>query len=349
MAWELVKRGKVKDFYIHPDHLPTDTMFGIGCQHWPDDRYSLFDYGTFPQEIPGKADAMHGETVHFFRLLEREGIPTHFIEDMGDRRMMVRAARIPPGYGWIKPGETTIYLVPIEVVFSQYVTPVASLHGRLRSGREDPKKFGLERPPERGETIVLAEPRITLSTKIDAVDMYETELGIDLAGRAGLVGNERQELEELGLAVYDAIKRDAEDIGLVIADGKIETIMGPERMLYVADSCYTWDENRILCMLPDGRFVDLSKQFPRNIYTIIGYKEILKQAQKEGRPREEWPAPQLLDERQLALVAKSNAAVRKAILREKEGPGLEETAKEVADELDRLKDAHKRDETGKTV
>ena len=119
MVWELVKRGKVKDFYIDKNHPATDKAFGIGYQSWPNDRYSLFDYGAFPQEIPGKADAMWKETVHFFDLLEKEGIPTHFIEDMGDKKMMVRAARIPPNYDWIESGKTSIYLVPIEVVFSQ--------------------------------------------------------------------------------------------------------------------------------------------------------------------------------------------------------------------------------------
>lgn len=349
MAWELVKEGKVKNFYVDTDRRPTYGAFGVGYQHWPNDRYSLFDYGTFPQEIPGKADAMYKETIRFFRLLEKAGIPSHFIRDMGDRKVMVKVAGIPPNYEWIKPGETTVYLVPLEVVFSQWVTPVASLHRRLISGQEDPSKFGLEKEPGKVETVILDEPRITMSTKIDLVDEYEAELGIDLSERAGLVGNERKKLEELGIAVYDVIRKDAEDVGLIIADGKIETIMDTNRELLVADSCYTWDENRILYMLPDGRYVDLSKQLPRNIYTIMGYKTKLKRAQKAKKPRNEWPVPPPLDDMQLLLVSGANAAVKSAICRERDGPDLGETAKLVMDGLDRLKELYKRDETGAEI
>jgi hypothetical protein len=123
----------------------------------------------------------------------------------------------------------------------------------------------------------------------------------------------------------------------------------PHRSFLVADSCYTWDENRILYELPGGGYVDLSKQFVRNIYTINGYKAGLKKAQKEGKPKEEWPNPPLLDDRQLKLVAMANAAVRKAICREKRGPDLRKTAKKAADELDRLKELYRRDETGAEI
>lgn len=349
MTFTLFKHGKVKDFYVDPDNMPTDREFGIGFQTWPDDRFSLFDYGTFPDMIEGKADAMYRETINFFRIMGEEGIPSHYMHDMGNRKMAVRVARIPPDYEWIEPGETSIYLIPIEVVFSQYITPVSSLHKRLRSGKEKPEDFGLEKAPERGETVVLKEPRITFSTKIEAVDRYETETGQDLAELAGLVGNEKERLTDLALTVYGVIQKDAERAGLIVADGKIECVMGPGRNIYVADSCWTWDENRILAEGPRGRLVDLSKQFPRNIYTINGYKSKLKGAQDADIPKEDWPEPPSLHREQLRAVEMANSAVRKAILGERDGPSLNGAARRAATMLDRMKSYYKRDETGAEI
>jgi phosphoribosylaminoimidazole-succinocarboxamide synthase len=348
----LVKHGKVKDFYIFRLMPPTQISFGLGYQTWSDDFFSLFDYGRFPQTISGKAEAMYRETVNFFDIIGKNGVPHHMVEDMGDRKIKVLAARIPPNYKWIEPGKTATYLVPIEVVFSQWVTPVASLHGRLRKGVEDPAKYGLDKPPEKGETIILKEPKITRSTKIEPEDRYESEMvGTNLVELAGLVDDEPKKLDNIALEVYDIIKRDVEDTGLIIADGKIECIMDPDRSLYVADSCLTWDENRILYELNDGRFVDLSKQFVRNIYTIMGYKSKLKEVMKKfPEDKSKWPKPPPLNDEQMNLVVKTNNAVRLGLLKEKGADkALNGIASKAVLELDRLKELYGIDETGEPI
>ena len=347
----LIKNGKVKDFYQYKGADPSQEAFGSGYQTWPDDFYSLFDFGRFPQTVDGKADAMYKETVNFFKVLDKEGIPHHMVKDLGNKKVEVKVARIPPNYEWIEPGKTATYLIPIEVIFSQWVTPVSSLHGRLRNGTEDPAKYGLEGPPEKGQTVVLADPRITRSTKIEAVDKYEAEIGKDLFELGGLVGGEPQELDNIALAVYDGVKKDAADSGLIIADGKIECAMDPDRNIIVVDSCYTWDENRILYELPDGMIVDLSKQLPRNIYTIIGYKGELKAAQKEfPEDKSRWPGPPLLDDSQMGIVVDANNAVRMGLLKESGADSaLKDVASRAIDELDRLKELYGMDETGAEI
>lgn len=344
----LIKHGKVKDFYLFKGMEPTQEAFGVGYQTWPDDFYSLFDYGRFPQKIPGKAEAMYKETVNFFKILDKEKIKHHMIEDMGNRKIKVLVARIPSDYDWIEPGKTATYLIPVEVVFSQWITPVASLHGRLRKGTEDPKKYGLERPPERDETVMLKSPKITLSTKIEATDKYEAEIKKDLLTIAGMDTDEKTELNVLTLDVYDAIKRNAEDTGLIIADGKLEFIMSPQRNLYVADSCNTWDENRILYQLSSGRFVDLSKQFVRNIYAINGYKSELKKAQSKFlEDKSKWSVPPMLSDEQMELVMETNDAVKMGLLKEKGADRkLKHVSIKVHNELEKLKEKYNRDELG---
>ncbi|MCK4714699.1 MAG: hypothetical protein KAT35_03930, partial [Candidatus Aenigmarchaeota archaeon] len=226
------------------------------------------------------------------------------------------------------------------------------LHGRLRRGEEDPAKYGLEKAPENDELIVLYEPKISHSTKIETFDRYQTEVDVPIPVLAGLVGSEPQEVDDLALAVYDVMIKDAEKAGLfIVADGKVEMIMGPDRKIYVGDTGYSWDENRLLWEFPDGSFVDISKQFPRNIYAIRGYKGEITKAKKEfPKDKSRWPDPPLLDDNQIGIMTDANEAVRMAILGEK---GAERAVKDVAyrakDELERLKELYKRDETGAEI
>lgn len=349
---DLIKRGKAREFWIYRDNQPTSRQLGLGFQDYARDNWSILDVGTFPQQIPSKAENNYRTGVNFFNLLEKAGIPHHMTRDLGNRKMEVRAARIPPDYDWIKRGETVCYLVPMEVIFSKWVTPVSSLHKRLRKGEEDPSKYGLEKPPEKNEFIVLEKPKITHSTKIEAIDKYQHELKVPIPELAGLVGDEPQRVDEITLAVYNEIIRDAEDIGLLIeADGKLEFIMGPEREFYVSDTGYSWDEDRKLYIFPDGSFVDVSKQFPRNIYTINGFRGELEEAkEKYPEDKSKWPKPPLLTDKQIQLLVDANDAVRMVTLREK---GAEKAIKDVAyrarDELNRLKELYKRDETGEPI
>jgi phosphoribosylaminoimidazole-succinocarboxamide synthase len=348
----LVKKGKARQFWIYNEKEPSDTALGLGYQFWAADNYSLFDKGTFPQQIPGKAENNYKTGVNFFKLLSLAGIDHHMTRDLGNRKMEVQAARIPPNYGWITRGETVVYLVPMEVIFSKIVTPVASLYGRLMRGEEDPLDYGLDGLPEKGQVIELMEPKLSPSTKIDAVDRYQTEVDTPIHELAGLLDEENDRIEQITLDVFEIMRRDAEKTGLLtVADGKIEFIMGPNRELIVADTGYSWDENRLLYYFPEGSFVDVSKEFARDVYAIMGYKGEIKKA-KDRHPKEKskWPEPPFLDEKQIGIMVDANEAVRKVILKES---GADTAIKDVAyrtkDELERLKDQFKRDETGADI
>lgn len=339
----LLYTGSVKEiFEVEP---PTETRFGKGYMRFGSDGLSVFDYGTLPWEIEGKGEDLYLTSLRFFSVLEGKGIPTHFSEDRGNREIGIHLARML-GYDGIEPGKTGIYRIPIECVFSRVVTPVSSLHGRLRKGEAKPEDYGLDHVPARGEVLRLPGLRTTFSTKIEAGgDVYKSL--DDLARVAGLVGNESQRLQDLTLAAAEALEEDAADSGLILADGKFEFVMGPGRNLLVADTGYTWDENRFLVELPGGRSVDISKQFVRDVYTIMGWKASLKRAQKaHPEDRSTWPAPPEVTEGIKELCSLASEAVRTALTREPEGPDLKSVAQEIADTLDGLKDRYKREETG---
>jgi phosphoribosylaminoimidazole-succinocarboxamide synthase len=338
----------VKDVY--QEKAATDKRFGSGFMLFGGDHFSVFDFGKMPWEIAGHGDALYRETLRFFQVLEAEGIPTHFTGDRGERKAGIRLARML-GYNDIKPGESIIYRIPIECIFTHVLTPVASLHKRLRTGKADPAKYGLSKAPEKGETVVLPTLGTTYSTKIETKDVYKDLEA--MAKLAGLVGNEAGRLDALTLAAAEALIRDSENTGFVVADGKFEYVMGPGRNIIAADTCYSWDENRFIATAQDGRKVDLSKQFARNIYNIRfpDWKKALSDAQeKEPEDDTKWPQPPELRTDEMAACVQACDAVKSAITREAGcDRKLATTAKVALDVLDRLKEEYHRDETGEPV
>lgn len=345
---ELIYTGKVKR--IFQELKPTATAFGMGYMDMSRSVFSVFDYGEkqpMPFEIPGKNMALKREAIRMFKALEDAGIPTHFIEDMPGYNIRVRLARML-GYDEIVPGETVVYRVPIECVFSHVISPPASAHGRLRRGEEKPEKYGATHVPGRGEFLVLPKVATSFSTKIEAADVYKDLQR--LAEQGGLVGEEAEKLKQMTIEAGGVLIDDAAEVGVIVADGKFEFLLGPDRELHVGDSGYSWDENRLMVQLSDGRYVDLSKQFPRNVYTIIGWKAEMKAAKKEHpNTPQEWPDPPEICDDLIELMGDTCAATMHAICRIPGGPGLEKTAKRVADTLDALKEKYGIDETGAEI
>ncbi|MBI5347389.1 MAG: hypothetical protein HZB66_02160 [Candidatus Aenigmarchaeota archaeon] len=343
--------GSVKDIW---QTVPaTEKRFGQGYMRYEGDPFSVFDYGEMPWQIEGKGEILCKESGVFFNVLEDAGIPTHFREDRNTREIGIHLARMLD-YDKIVPGETIIYRIPIECVFTKVVTPVSSLHGRLRSGRANLEDYGLDHVPERDEVIVLPDIRTSYSTKIETTDVYKSLE--EMTELAGLVGNEAERLDQLTRACAEALIADATKIGLFLADGKFEFIMGPGRNLIVGDTGYTWDENRFLYHLPDESYVDMSKQLPRNIYTIMGWRDELKAAQKQyPNDKAQWPAPPEIGDELRELCTMACMTTGRAIT---EGPPfvqhissyeLEATALAAKKALEDLKSRYGRDETGKPI
>lgn len=84
---ELLYEGKAKRVYRTVD--PDCCLIA-----YKDDATALD--GLKKGTITGKGVVNNRVSAHFFRLLEQEGVPTHFIELLSDREMLVRAVRIVP-------------------------------------------------------------------------------------------------------------------------------------------------------------------------------------------------------------------------------------------------------------
>jgi phosphoribosylaminoimidazole-succinocarboxamide synthase len=264
----------VKEFRV--DSEPGDVELGRGSFVFTDD-YSVFDWGTMPDEITGKGASLCTTGAYNFERLEELGVRTHYegvvvdgetvsldeVDEPPDE-MAIRLARVPDlphegddyDYGAYHDAVGPNYLIPLEVVFRNRV-PVGS---SLRS-RTDPADHGLDGETWPDEPVDLDESIVEYSTKFEEQDRYLSREEADRI--AGFVPIEK--LDATARAVNRALSEAAETAGFVHQDGKIECLFYRGEV-WVADVTGTFDENRFSY---DGQQVS---------------KEVLRQYHKRTQP-----------------------------------------------------------------
>ncbi|MBE0467434.1 MAG: phosphoribosylaminoimidazolesuccinocarboxamide synthase, partial [Candidatus Desulforudis sp.] len=146
---EFLYEGKAKRVY-------RTTETDLYLVEYKDDA-TAFD-GRKKGTIPGKGMVNNRVSAYLFRLLERHGVPTHFVELLGDREMLVRGARV----------------FPLEVVVRNIVA--GSLSRRL----------GLD------EGVVLSEP--VLETYYKSDELHDPLINDDHIRVLKLAGRDELEL-----------------------------------------------------------------------------------------------------------------------------------------------------------
>lgn len=302
MPSRLAHTGSVKFLYVETP--PTPKAFGAGHFEFSN-RYSVFDYGRMPDDIPSKGEALKRMTLHWFERLEAAGVPTHFLGDGGPRRLRIRVSRKLP-LSRIRPGERN-YMVPLEVIFRNKIPPASSLARRLRAGEVKPRAYGLSRVPGETETVLLPAPVVEFSTKLEDLDRYISRTEAREIGR--LTPRQLSEVEEVAHKVNRLLTREIASRGLDHVDGKIEVLVGPEGELRVGDTVGTSDENRILY-----RSMDLSKQMARDYYRREGWHDNLQAARKLKMKD---PRPPRMEKEFLAILDGAYRALAVAITGER--------------------------------
>lgn len=320
MVAKLVHVGSVKSLYV--ESPPTPSAFGTGYFEFSN-HYSVFDYGRMPDDVPSKGEALKRMSLHWFERLEAAGVPTHFLGDGGARRLRIRVSRKLP-LSRIRPG-TKNYMVPLEVIFRNKIPPASSLAKRLRAGEALPKDYGLSRAPGETETVLLPEPVIEFSTKLEDFDRYLSRTEARRIGR--LPPRKLSEVEEMARKVNRLLTDEMADRGLDHVDGKIEVLVGPEGELRVGDTVGTSDENRILY-----QGMDLSKQMARDYYRREGWHDNLQAARKIGIKD---PRPPRMEKEFLTILDNAYRALAVAITGERwpGTPGLNAVMEAYRDHL----------------
>ncbi|MGA9098648.1 MAG: phosphoribosylaminoimidazolesuccinocarboxamide synthase [Methanotrichaceae archaeon] len=279
MDRKLLMKGKVKEAYDLGDRI--EFRFT--------DNISVFDK-IIPSLIPHKGETLCREGMYWFERASRMGIKTHFLEYIPPNGMLVKKVDI------IQPeditGQSKCYLIPLEFICRWYVA--GSLYDRIQNGKVTATSLGFPS----GHKIIygepLPEPFIEVSTKLEKTDRL-----LDKAEALRISGLSTEEFDaarDIVLRIDEDINKSVEKRGLIHVDGKKELAFDEDRNIMVVDVYGTADEDRFWdkAKYDNGEFVDLSKEFVRQYYRKIGYKDQLYDAR--GLGAEEPPIPALPQE-----------------------------------------------------
>ena len=199
---ELLYEGKAKKVYTteDPDVLIVDYK----------DDATAFD-GQKKGTIVGKGAINNRMTNHIFKLFEKDGLPTHYIEELSDRETAVKKVEI----------------IPLEVII------------RNITAGSFAKKMGME------EGIVLKRPTLEFSYKND--DLHDPfinryyALALDLATE-----EEINTIEKYAFQVNEIMKQYFGSLGIDLVDFKIEFGRYKGQVILAdevsPDTCRLWDK-----------------------------------------------------------------------------------------------------------
>ncbi len=160
--------------------------------------------------IVGKGVINNRMSNHLFQLLEKEGVPTHFIEELSDRETAVKKVEI----------------VPLEVIV------------RNVSAGSFAKKLGME------EGIKLLAPTLEFSYKND--DLGDPMINDYYAIALGLATREEiEKITKMTFKVNEVLCKYFEECGIELIDFKIEFGRSKGEVILAdeisPDTCRLWD------------------------------------------------------------------------------------------------------------
>lgn len=306
--------GSVKDLTIIQN--PSRDHFGIGRFTFSD-RYSVFDWGEMPDNIPEKGKSIAVLAAYFFEKLTEMGISTHYIGLVEDGKakglkylyspsnmMEIKLLRV------IKPelkngiydytlykNEKGNFLIPIEVIYRNYLPTGSSVFKRLERGEISPSDLGLTQMPTPNQK--LDTPILDVSTKLEITDRYMS--WAEATTLSGMNEQELQTLKQLTLTINSLITEEFNKIGLINEDGKIEVGFDSDRNLMVVDVFGTLDECRFTY---EG--LPVSKEIARIYYRNTDWAKAVEEA--KAKDRQHWKEicalqPPHLPERVVILIS----------------------------------------------
>ncbi|RKZ07329.1 phosphoribosylaminoimidazolesuccinocarboxamide synthase [Candidatus Fermentibacteria bacterium] len=258
------------------------------------DRYSVFDWGEMPDNIPDKGAAITLLGAYFFEKLEKMNIPTHYVglvEDgevrkLSDIQSVTNAMEIDL-LPVIHPGLTGDqydysayddlkgqHLIPLEIIYRNNLPPGSSVFRRLKEGKITPQDLGLDSSPTPNQKLEI--PIIDVSTKLEITDRY---ISWQEAGKiSSMSDQEISELKDLTRVLNNFISDEYSKIGLVNEDGKIEVGFDSKRHLMLVDVLGTLDECRFTL---NG--MPVSKEIARVYYRNTPWYQAVEEAKKTDR------------------------------------------------------------------
>lgn len=162
--------------------------------------------------ITGKGVINNVMSNHMFQLLEQQGVPTHFVEQLSERETLVKKVSI----------------VPLEVII------------RNISAGSFAKRFGVE------EGIVFDEPTIEFSYKNDELGDPLMNAYHAIALKAA-TGEEIETIKAMAFKVNEVMKQYFDTLNVILVDFKLEFGKTADGKIVLADeispdTCRLWDK-----------------------------------------------------------------------------------------------------------
>ncbi|HOG30101.1 MAG TPA: phosphoribosylaminoimidazolesuccinocarboxamide synthase [Vicinamibacterales bacterium] len=253
------RQGKVRDVYEVGDALLIVAT----------DRISAFDY-VLASGIPDKGAVLNQLSAFWFDLMA-DIVPHHVLgtdPDAYPEAARRHAALLRGRSMLVRPTRP----VPIECVVRGYLSGSG-----WKEYQQTGSVCGVALPPGLRESDRLPEPIFTPSTKADSGH----DVNITEAQAAEIVGkNLLARLRDHSLAVFARGARHAEQLGIIVADTKLEFGMarepgGTERLLLI-DEVLTPDSSRFWpadAYRPGGPQPSFDKQYVRDYLEAVGWNK----------------------------------------------------------------------------
>jgi len=223
---KLIGKGKAKDIYLADNG---DIIFEFT------DRVTAFD-GAKKAEFAHKGKVCCGLAACWFRIIEKEGVPTHYKERIGETRMRVANLKI----------------LPVEVIWRNYVA--GSLWRRFEKG-----EIKLPEGTDAREGAMIPNGMLEFTTKFEAVDRPVTTK--EIIDAKWMTGAELKKLSEMTGKINDIMFSRLLRKDIILADFKVEFGKTPEGKILLADEvgtpdgCRFWDRHAYI----RGEFLSLDK------------------------------------------------------------------------------------------
>ncbi len=225
-SMRLTGKGKAKDIYLADNG---DIIFEFT------DRVTAFD-GAKKAEYPHKGKVCCSLAAYWFRVLEEEGIPTHFKEKINTNRMRVANLKI----------------LPVEVIWRNYVA--GSLWRRFETG-----EIKLLECTEAREGALIPGGMIEFTTKFEAVDRPVSIK--EMLDSGWMTENELDYISRITEKINDIMFNHLLRKDILLADFKIEFGRTQDGKISLADEvgtpdgCRFWDRNAFI----SGELLSLDK------------------------------------------------------------------------------------------
>ncbi|OIP41071.1 phosphoribosylaminoimidazolesuccinocarboxamide synthase [Candidatus Desantisbacteria bacterium CG2_30_40_21] len=167
--------------------------------------------------------------------------------------------------------EQANFLIPLEVIYRNYLPEGSSVFKRLSDGQLTIKDMGLTVHPVPGQK--LDNPMLDFSTKLETIDRYINPK--EAKTIAGLSEHEFQEILRITGVIDNLISEETCKIGLVNEDGKVEFGFDADRQLILVDVLGTPDECRFTF---EG--LPVSKEVARIFYRNTAWFRDIEKAKK---------------------------------------------------------------------